>query len=426
MTDDLTDEATYDSLRVSQWLTGQADGRGLSRRHLLRAVAATGVAGVGARVLTGAGGVAYADTPPAGPIVKPLPPELFYVYGSNAEMRWEAMADQGYLTPNDRFFVRDHTLTPTIDVDSWRLQLFGTGLRGEPTSENPVEFSYRELRRLPCETQTAFLECSGNGRSFFTTQQGQAVTGTAWKLGAVGVARWRGVRLSTVLRAAGLRHDAVDVMPEGLDPAFVTGGVDLGHVRRPLPVAKALKDVLLAYEMNGETLPPDHGFPVRVVVPSWIGISSIKWLGRIEVSGTPLVSAWNTQFYRLFGPDYPVDGALIERQVIKSAFELPWDGTVVAGQTHLIRGRSWSGNGPVRQVEVSTDGSTWRPARLIGASVGDGWQRWELSWRPATSGAYRLRARATDVTGATQPDRAVYNTLGYLFDAVVEHPVNVA
>jgi DMSO/TMAO reductase YedYZ molybdopterin-dependent catalytic subunit len=426
MTADLTDEATYDSLRMSQWLTGQAAGRGLSRRHLLRAVAATGMAGVGAGVLTGAGGVAYADPLLAGPIVKPLPPELFYVYGSNAEMRWEAMADQGYLTPTDRFFVRDHTLTPTIDVDSWRLQLFGTGLRGGPTSDNPVEFSYRELRRLPCETQTAFLECGGNGRSFFTTQQGQTVTGTAWKLGAVGVARWRGVRLSTVLRAAGLRHDAVDVMPEGLDPTFVTGGVDLGHVRRPLPVAKVVKDVLLAYEMNGETLPPDHGFPVRVIVPSWIGISSIKWLGRIEVSRTPLVSAWNTQFYRLFGPDHPADGTLIERQVVKSAFELPWDATVAAGHTHRIRGRSWSGNGRIRHVEVSTDGKTWHPARPVGATAGDGWQRWELFWRPQTTGAYTLRARATDVTGASQPNQSAYNTLGYLFDAVVNHPVNVA
>jgi DMSO/TMAO reductase YedYZ molybdopterin-dependent catalytic subunit len=421
---DLTDEATYDALRVSQWLTGQASGRSLSRRRLLRAVTAVaGVATVGGRVLAPDGGAAYADTPPPGPIVKPLPPDLFYVYGSNAETRWEAMAGQGYLTPVDRFFVRNHTRTPTIDAGTWRLRLFGTGLRGQPTSDHPVEFSYDDLRRLPCETRTAFLECTGNGRSFFTTQQGQTVTGTAWKLGAVGVARWRGVRLSTVLRAAGLRPDAVDVLPEGLDPNYVTGGVDLGPVRRPMPVAKALKDVLLAYEMNGEPLAPDHGFPVRVVVPSWIGISSIKWLGRIEVSRTPLVSPWNTQFYRLFGPGFPADGELISRQVVKSAFELPWGGTVAAGHTHLIRGRSWSGNGPVRHVDVSTDGSTWRRASLLGAGTADGWRRWQLRWRPPTPGAYTLRARATDVTGASQPDTAVYNTLGYLFDAVVAHPI---
>jgi DMSO/TMAO reductase YedYZ molybdopterin-dependent catalytic subunit len=424
MTGDLTNEATYDSLRVSQWLRGQADSRGLSRRQLLRgATAVAGVAAAGGGVLAAGGGVAFADAVPAGPIVKPLPPELFYVYGSNAETRWEAMAGQGYLTPNDRFFVRDHTLTPTIDVNAWRLQLFGTGLRGAPTSEDPIEFSYDQLRRLPPATQTAFVECTGNGRSFFATQQGQTVTGTAWKLGAVGVARWRGVRLSTLLQAAHVRHDAVDVMPEGLDPTYVTGGVDLGHVRRPLPIQKALKDVLLAYEMNGATLPPDHGFPLRVVVPAWIGISSIKWLGRIEVSRTPLVSAWNTQFYRLFGPDHPTDGTLITRQVIKSAFELPWNGTVTTGRPQLIRGRSWSGNGRIRHVEVSTDGSTWRRAARTGPSDADGWQRWELRWQPPAPGPYTLRARATDVTGATQPDQAAYNTLGYLFDGVVKHPV---
>jgi DMSO/TMAO reductase YedYZ molybdopterin-dependent catalytic subunit len=153
-----------------------------------------------------------------------------------------------------------------------------------------------------------------------------------------------------------------------LEPSYVTSGVDLGHVRRPLPVQNALKDVLLAYEMNGETLPPDHGFPVRVIAPSWAGISSIKWLGRIEVSRAPLISAWNTQYYRLFGPDYPADGTLISRQVIKSAFELLWDGTLAAGHKHLIRGRSWSGNGPIRHVEVSTDGETWRggaPVRSV-------------------------------------------------------------
>jgi len=210
--------------------------------------------------------------------------------------------------------------------------------------ERPIELSYRQLRDLPAESVTAFVECAGNGRSFYTTQQNQAVSGTAWRLGAIGVARWRGVRLSTVLRRAGLARSAVDVMAQGLDPTFVSGGVDLGHVRRPLPVHKAMHDVLLAYEMNGQTLPPDHGYPVRLVVPSWVGISSIKWVGQIEVSSTALFSPWNTQFYRLFGPDYPTDGAPVSRQVVKSAFELPWDAQLAADRWHQLRGRSWSGN----------------------------------------------------------------------------------
>jgi DMSO/TMAO reductase YedYZ molybdopterin-dependent catalytic subunit len=422
---DPTDEVSYDRLRLAQWLTGQARDPRMPRRDLLHLfAAATGGAALAGAVAGGAAPAA-ADTP-APPIVKPTPPELFYLYGSNAEMRWEAMAGLGYLTPIDRFFVRDHTLTPTIDAASWRLQLFGDGLHGAPTAAAPIEFDYHRLRRLPAESRTAIVECTGNGRSFFTTQQGQSVTGTAWKLGAVGVAAWRGVRLSTVLRAAGLRHDAVDVMPEGLDPDYVVNGVDLGHVRRPLPVAKALDDVLLAYEMNGRPLPADHGYPVRVLVPSWIGISSIKWVGRIEVSRTPLFSAWNTQYYRLFGPAYPADGAPIDRQVVKSAFELPWPAQLPAGQLHRVHGRTWSGNGRIRHVEVSTDGQTWRPATPVGGSAPTGWQRWQFAWRPAATGAYTLRARAVDQTGAGQPEETPYNTLGYLFDAVVEHPVTVA
>ncbi len=414
----LTDEATYDRTRFAQWRAGQARGDGMSRRGLLRLAAG------GTLALTAFGTLPVGMASAASPIVKPLPPEFFEVYGTNAETRWEALIGQGYLTPIDRFFVRNHTATPSIDVGDWRLKLFGTGLRGAPTADRPVEFTYRDLLRLPSETITSAIECAGNGRSFFTGQQGQAVSGTPWKLGAIGVARWRGVRLSTVLAKAGLTRHAVDVLPEGLDADYVTGGVDLGKVRRSLPVAKALQDVLLAYEMNGQPLPPDHGHPVRLVVPSWVGISSIKWLGRVEVSETPLVSPWNTQYYRLLGAGYPAEGTVVMRQVVKSAFELPWNAEFAADGRHVLRGRSWSGNGGIRRVEVDA-GTGWRQAKFVGTSADRGWQRWEIPWRPKASGTHTLRARATDITGAVQPDVTLHNTQGYLFDAVVRHPVRV-
>jgi len=174
--DRLLDEGSYDRLRARQWLAGAARGDGLSRRTLLQVSAGAGLA-----ALAGLGrpGRAAADPVPASadpaapadsPIVKPLPPDLFYVYGTNAEMRWEAMRGRGELVPIDRFFVRDHTRTPLIDADTWRLRVFGAGLRGAPTVEQAVEFSYRDLRRMPDETITASVECAGNGRSFFTTQ----------------------------------------------------------------------------------------------------------------------------------------------------------------------------------------------------------------------------------------------------------------
>ncbi|MEV7550088.1 sulfite oxidase [Amycolatopsis sp. NPDC089917] len=413
----LTDEATYDRTRLAQWRAGEARADGISRRGMLRLAAG------GSLALTALGTFPAGTASAAAPIVKPLPPEIFEVYGTNAETRWEALSGQGYLTPVERFFVRNHTATPAIDVGTWRLKLFGTGLRGAPTADRPVEFTYHDLRRLPSETITSAIECAGNGRSYFTGQQGQTVSGTAWKLGAIGVARWRGVRLSAVLAKAGLTRHAVDVLPEGLDADYVTGGGNLGKVRRPLPVAKALQDVLLAYEMNGRPLPPDHGHPVRLVVPSWIGIASIKWLGRIEVSETPLVSPWNTQYYRLLGPDYPAEGTVVTRQVVKSAFELPWNAEFAVGR-HVLRGRSWSGNGRIRRVEVDA-GDGWQQAKFVGAAADRGWQRWEIPWRAGVPGARTLRARATDITGVTQPDVTPHNTQGYLFDAVVRHPVRV-
>ncbi|MFD9357038.1 sulfite oxidase [Streptomyces sp. NPDC060031] len=424
-------ESRYDRTRLRQWAHGRARSAGVERRDLLKLFAAGAVA-AGPLGLAAGGTATAADTTaadaaasgaaPQPGIVKALPPELFTVRGTNAETNFAALRGTGQLTPVDRFFVRNHTATPRIDADSWRLKIWGSGLAG-----GPVEFTYDRLRSLPSVERTLFIECAGNGRSFYTTQQGQQVSGTAWTLGAIGVARWRGVRLSDVLRLAGVTRRAVDVLPRGLDAEVLANGVNLGRVRRPLPVSKALDDVLLAYEMNGEPLPPDHGAPVRVVVPDWIGISSIKWVGDIEVSDEPLYSPWNTDLYRLFGPDQPAGGsAPLTRQTLKSAFELEPGATVPVYRTRLLTGRSWSAAAPVHRVEVSTDGGArWQRARLHDAPRRGGWVRWSLPWTPRATGATALLARATDATGRTQPETAAYNTQGYLFDAVVRHPVLV-
>lgn len=388
-----------------------AGRRGLSRRELL-ALAATA-----APVLGGARWPARAAA--ATPIVKPLPPEWFIDHGTNAETRFEALRDVGYRVPNARFFVRNHTATPRIDPATWRLDVFGSALR-----RGPATFGLDDLLRLPSRRTTAFIECAGNGRSLFGTQQARPASGTPWKLGAVGVAEWKGVPLAEVLERAGLGRNAVDVMPQGLDAPYVTGGVDYGHIRRPLPIGKALDDVLLAYEMNGEALPPDHGFPVRLVVPGWIGVASIKWVGSIEVSATPLASPWNTKWYRMTGPSYPPDAPPLTEQPVKSAFELPWDARLPAGRRGYLTGRAWSGAAPIRTVEVSTDsGARWRRARLHGPNLRGAWVRWELPWAPPAAGPYELLARATDRNGTRQPDTVPFNDGGYQFWAVARHPV---
>ncbi|GAA3229265.1 sulfite oxidase [Actinocorallia longicatena] len=404
---DLTDEGVYERVRSAQ----RAE---LSRRGLLKT---TAVAGAGAAL---AGGLTTRAAA-AGPIVKPLPPEWFTVFGTNAETRWEALRGQGFLTPNERFFVRNHILTPQIDPASYRLRIWGSGVANE------LELSLDDLRAIKGESLVASVECTGNGRGFYASQQGQTVSGTAWKLGAVGVAHWRGVRLSALLERAGLTGGAVDLLPRGLDPDYVDKGVNLGRVRRPLPVAKALKDVLVAYEMNGEPLPPDHGFPVRLVVPGWVGIASVKWLGDIQVAEEPLFSPWNTTFYRMFGGDHPPGGGdPLTTMNVKSAFELPWNATLTAGRTEVLHGRSWSGAGRIARVEISTDGETWQDAVLDPSRSATAWQQWEYRWHRPAAGSYQLRARATDEHGTVQPETAPFNTLGYQFGAVVRHPVTVA
>ena len=210
----------------------------LSRRELLALAAA------------GAPAVALGSrwTPPAwgqapSPIVKPLPPEWFVRHGTNAEMRWEAMRDQSLLVPNERFFVRNHTSTPRIDPATWRLRVSGSGLR----RPDGIALGYDDLARLETRELTAAIECAGNGRRFFAYQQGTPAPGTQWQpRRRSGSRAGAACRCAEVLERAGLRRDAVDVMPEGLDATVTADGADQGHVRRPLPIGKALDDALLA------------------------------------------------------------------------------------------------------------------------------------------------------------------------------------
>ncbi len=342
--------------------------------------------------------------------------------GGDVEMRWEGMRGLGHCTPADRFFVRSHSGVPRIDPRTWTLRLHGDGLRGDP-----VEFDLADLTAMAAESMTAFIACAGNGRSLYTVQQNQRVEGTPWGLGAISVAQWTGVPLAALLERAGIRPDAVDLLPRGLDRPYVKDGVDYGPVRRPLPVAKAMKDVLVAYEMNGRPLLPEHGFPARLVVPDWVGVASIKWLGDIEVSTSPLHSPWDTDFYRLFGLGHPPEGsAPLTTVPVQSAFELAPGSPIRRGREYLLTGRSWSGNGAIRSVDVSTDGGgSWHPARMVGPRLPHTWAQWEFPWHPERRGPAELMARATDERGVTQSLGAPYNTKGYLFGAVVRHPVTV-
>jgi sulfane dehydrogenase subunit SoxC len=408
------DEASYHAARADELLWRRAREHRISRRRLFQWVA------MGASSVLLQGGWAWHPrgvqaASPGDLVLKPTPPEQFVDYGSNKEMRWEQLYPRGYVVPNELFFVRNHTRTPRIEVSTWRLRIEGSGV------QRPLDLTYDELLAMPSISVLRAIECAGNGRSFFEAAYGKKPQGTQWQLGAIGVAEWTGVPLSTILDRAGLKRSARDVMPQGLDDLLV---------RRPMSITKALaEDTIVAYAMNGEPLPPDHGFPVRVLTPGWIGVANIKWVGRIEVSEEALYSHWNTETYVLIGPDYPptppAQGAVLSSQSIKSALELARDGALPAGR-HLIRGRSWSPFGTIAKVEYSLDqGNTWRQARLREPNIARAWVRWDFDWE-AAAGRYVIQARATDAEGHTQPDRVPWNEQGYLYNAVVDHPVTVA
>lgn len=380
--------------------------RGLSRRAFVERVAVGG----GAAVLAACGRDGGGE--PSAPWVKD--PTPFIRHPTNLETRLENL--HGLLTPNDLFFVRNHAPTPRLDAATYRLRIEGDAVA------RPLELSYEDLLRLPSHTVVAYLECAGNWRSFYDKVLGQVASGGQWGTGGVSCASWSGVSLGTVLDLAGVRDDARDVNIVGLDD---------GAFERPMPLAKAVdSDTLLAYAMNGETLPADHGFPVRAMVPGWAGSNSIKWVDRIVVSSEKIWTKNNTTSYVLIGPEWPVDpadpaqGAEITTLNVKSALALPWPALLSSGRQR-IRGFAYSPNGPIASVQWRADDGGWHEARLIGPALPRAWMRFELEW-DATPGAHTVQTRARDARGFMQPNTVPFNEKGYLLNIALRHPVTVS
>ncbi|MBI2831474.1 MAG: sulfite oxidase [Chloroflexi bacterium] len=355
--------------------------------------------------------------PPVRLIDKPTPEQFFNpIGGGNVEMRFEVMANRTYATPNSFFFVRSHTSSPVIDVKTWKLSIGGDGV------SKPFDLTYDDLLKMPAKTITRYVECAGNGRGFFGSLMNKPAQGGQWRLGAYGIAEWTGVQLGELLTRAGIKPTAVDVMPTGLDST---------KVERPMSVSKAmLEDTIVAYMMNGEILPGDHGFPARVVTPGWVGIANIKWVGNIRVSEQPIFVEKNTTNYVFIGPDYspqpPAQGPILTNQIMKSALCLPWPAALKAG-TQKVVGYAWSPFGKIKKVDVSLDGgNTFQGATLTGPNIEKAGTRWEFSF-DAKPGDITITPRATDEKDNIQypVSEQKWNQLGYLFGAMAPHPVKV-
>lgn len=325
-----------------------------------------------------------------------------------------------WITPVPRFFVRNHMHEPsTLDADSWRVTISGE-------VEKPLSLSLADLNRLEKHSVTNTLECAGNGRAL----QQPPVPGVQWQKGAVGNARFAGPRLRDLLQRAGVKPAAKHVMFHGLDevpgkvPPFI----------RSIPLQKATdSDTLIATHMNDAPLAKHHGFPARSLVPGWIGAASCKWLSEIRVLDQEFDGNFMKPGYRFPNqpgkpgdPVNPADTHVMTALNVKSIIATPADGSTLKSRSVHIQGVAWAGEADVARVEISTDsGATWKPAQLGHAQSKYAWRLWTYAWKAPKAGDYTFRARATDTQGRTQPETAVWNPSGYLYNAIDQVRIHV-
>jgi len=314
----------------------------------------------------------------------------------NVEMPFSTL--DGFITPTDNFYVRDHFPVPSVEVRTWKLKVEGA-------VKTPVEIGYEALLKMEMRTLTATLECAGNGRAFLQPQP----DGTLWELGAVGNAEWIGVPLSAVLERAGMTAEAVDIVLEGADHGEAEKSPHPAgalHYARSVPRRKACHDVLLAVMMNGTPLSLAHGFPVRAIVPGWYAAASVKWLTRIVVSDRPFAGYFQTIDYSYWEKRDGMPTLVpIQALNVKAEIARPAIGEAVpAKSNYRMHGAAWTSDVAIVKVEISDNsGATWQDAKLIGQPVPNAWQLWEFAWRtPAVPGKVTILARATDARGRTQ------------------------
>jgi sulfane dehydrogenase subunit SoxC len=309
-------------------------------------------------------------------------------------------------TPVGLHYLLIHYDIPDVDPATYSLAIGGAVTR-------PARFTLADLRARPTVTARVTLECAGNGRARLMPRP----ISQPWLDEAVGTAEWTGTPLAPLLGEAGVAGDAVDVVFTGHDHG-TERGVEQDYARA-LPVAEALRDgVLLAYEMNGQPLPPQHGAPVRLVVPGWYGMAHVKWLRDITVLTEPFEGFQNAVAYRLkTRPDEagdPVTRIRPRALMVPPGFPDFMTRTRVLDRgTHRLVGRAWSGWAPITAVEVSTDGgATWAPAELGREPEPYAWRAWSFDWTAAEPGTYELTARATDAAGNLQPTEQPWNRQG--------------
>jgi len=315
------------------------------------------------------------------------------------------------ITPVGLHYLLIHFDIPAVDAASWRLQVGGR-------VERPLTLSLEDVKARPARTVPVTLECAGNGRALLSPRP----VSQPWLAEAVGTAEWTGTPLAPILEEAGAAGGAAEVVFTGLDRG-IQGEVEQLY-ERSLPLGEALReDVLLAYEVNGRPLPPQHGYPLRVVVPGWYGMTHVKWLQAITVVDEPFEGWQQAVSYHLKSseddPGRPVTRIMPRSLMVPPGIPDFMTRTrfVPPGPARLT-GRAWSGWAPIERVEVSADGgTTWHEAELEEPLSDFAWRGWRYRWE-AEPGEHELSCRAYDGAGNAQPDVAEWNFDGFCNNSV--------
>ena len=315
-------------------------------------------------------------------------------------------------------FIRSHFAAPVIGSSGWSLPVTGE-------VETHLDLSYDDLLKMPSHEVTSLMECAGNSRS---TMQPPA-EGVQWNNGGLSVSRWKGVPMKTVLEQAGFKGSATDVLFVGADSGTESHAEGTLVYEMSVPMEKLLHpDSILAYEMNGETLPKDHGYPIRLITPGWYGMTSVKRVVNIVVMDHP-----NRGFHEMDYWIYPAaDGKAdpkarrVTTLKVKSLISSPEKGDILPAGKHKVSGVAWSGDGHITKVEVSTDDDrTWHAAKLEEPNGDHSWQHWEYDWDASAAGHSLVRSRATDSAGNVQPMLATWNFRGYEVNSIHSVPITV-
>jgi DMSO/TMAO reductase YedYZ molybdopterin-dependent catalytic subunit len=330
----------------------------------------------------------------------------------NAEAPPEAL--EGDITPTALHYVRSNFPVPAHDGT---LEIVGA-------VENPLTLTLDDLRALPPVERVVTLECAGNGRLAMRPLP----AGEPWGDYAVSTARWKGALLHEILERAKPQPTGAEVRFAGADHGSyilnpVLKNIDASDLsfERSLTLVHAADpsaEILIAYEMNGEPLNPDHGSPFRLIVPHWYGVASVKWLKHIEILTEPFVGEFETGHYMYQWRDRSAERVTVMRPRARIT-DPRRDATVRLGGTYVVRGKAWSGTGPVTNVDLSLTGEAeWLPAHVETPRGPYQWQTWTFEWQPDEPGRKTLRARATDAAGHVQPEVPIWNRLGYGNNAI--------